>query len=167
MKDITTFCSKTDIKPQLKKVFVKEKDGEKYAIATDAFRLVEWKIKDNFLKEYITPMYYDQKIWKEMCKSYNKKNRDLQEFSNALRSNEVINKDFNYEYPDYEKLLENDFISFDNDVKVNLEQFIDFLKLIPNDKYNTINFNEIKKTERMIVYKDNEITLLLMQLNNE
>lgn len=164
MKDITTFCLKTDIKPQLQKVYVYEKDGKKFAVATDTFRLVEWEIKDDFLKEYITPMYYDQKLWKEMCKAYNKKNRDIRAFSNALRSNEVINKNFDYQYPDYLILLENETKDFDNSVKVNQEYLFDFLNLVPKNKYNTLDFSEIKLTDKMIVYKDNDIKLILMQI---
>ena len=54
MKDITSFCDKTEIKPEISLVYVHSSNGNKYAVATDGFRLIEWKIEDDFLKEVIT-----------------------------------------------------------------------------------------------------------------
>ena len=61
MKDITSFCDKTEIKPEISLVYVHSSNGNKYAVATDAFRLIEWKIEDDFLKEVITDGFYNAK----------------------------------------------------------------------------------------------------------
>ena len=98
MNDITSFCSNSYIKPILTKVLVHQKDGKKYAVATDSFRLIEWEITDDFLFESIKCGYYNIIEWKTMCKAYNKKKKDLKTFYSVLKDKpEVLDTT---DYPD-------------------------------------------------------------------
>lgn len=167
MKNITTFLSKSTIKPELAHVFVNEKDGAKYAVATDSFRLAELTITDDFLKDNLTTGYYTAKQWIELCKAYNKKKRDITAFMHTMLQvnamQPIIYKD--WQYPDYKQIIDR-FESTGEGInqKFNPEYLIDFITLMPQIPYG-INTNEIKHNAQMIVYKNESITLLLMAIN--
>ncbi len=165
MKDITTYCAKSDIKPVLTKVYVHTKNDEKFAVATDAFRLIEWKITDDFLIEYIHDGFYDAKKWKEMCKAYNKKSKDLVTFANTIKENAVVNENFKEDFPNYEQLIPGKTKSFDGTMVFNLQYLKEFLDLIPLNKFQSVDFLFIKQTDRMIIYKDDNIVNILMAQN--
>ncbi len=165
MKNITKFCAKSDIKPLFTKVYVYEEDGDKFAVATDSFRLIEWKIEDDFAKEYITPGYYNVKNWVEMCKSFNKKNRDVVSFVNAIKSNSVINENFKEDFPDYKKLIPGETINFDGTIQVNKDYFFDFVDMMPSNKFTALDFSEIKQNNKMLYYSNEDTKILLMGLN--
>jgi DNA polymerase III sliding clamp (beta) subunit (PCNA family) len=168
MKDITSFCATTDIKPSLTKVFVKEENGIKIAVATDAFRLIKWEINDDFLKEVIPVGFYNRKIWKDLCSAYNKKKRDLSLFSELIKMNEVLNKDFNEQYPDFESIIPSETDNFRIDCVVNADYFKDFIDLIPKDLSKKLDFKRIRTKGKMLVYKDDfGLTILLMALNED
>lgn len=164
MKNITTFCAKSDIKPLFNKVYVYEEGEDKFAVATDSFRLVDWKIEDEFLKEYIVPGYYNSKNWIEMCRAYNKKNKDLITFANSIKSNTVINEKFDETFPDYKKLIPTETVDFNGTLSVNKDYFYDFVDLMYIDKFNALNFNEIKQNDKMLFYESKDIRIILMAL---
>lgn len=164
MKNITKFCAKSDIKPLFTKVYVYEEKGDKFAVATDSFRLVEWKIEDEFSKENITPGYYDVKNWVEMCKSYNKKNKDIVTFMNAIKSNSAVNEKFDEGFPEYKKLIPKETTDFDGTLKVNKEYFFDFVDMMPIGRFLSLDFKEIKQDNQKIYYKDKDTMIILMAL---
>ena len=171
MKDITSFCDKTEIKPEISLVYVHSSNGNKYAVATDAFRLIEWKIEDDFLKEVITDGFYNAKKWKQMCTAYNKNNRDLKTFSDLLKENiSTTNQDYNY--PDYVQIIPDivpeNIKDFNSSVCVNDKKFIDFINLIPKDIHGRLKFWDIKigtkNGKEMIFYWDDTLKILLMPM---
>lgn len=168
MQDITKFTAKDKIKPELSMVYVHKKDGNKYAVATDAFRLVEIKL-DDFLNEMIELGYYSVDNWKKMCKSYNKKNRDLQTFSNLMKANNAIFGDKDWNYPEYSNIFpKEDELVIWKSVKTgnlfNKKYFIEFIEMIPEKSFGTLDFNNIllKQEKEMLYYKSDNIKLLLM-----
>lgn len=167
MKDITSFCDKTGIKPELELVYVHTKNGKKYAVATDAFRLIEWKITEDALIEFIADGFYNAKKWTEMCKAWNKKNQDLKSFSDAMKQNFAITKQ-DYNYPEYTVIIPEDIKSFDDSLSVNDNKFIDFIKIIPKDIYGRVHFSDIKigtkNGKQMIYYSDDTHKILLMPM---
>lgn len=171
MKDITSFCDKTGIKPELELVYVHTKNGKKYAVATDAFRLIEWKITEDALIEFIADGFYNAKKWTEMCKSWNKKNQDLKSFSEAMKQNLAITKQ-DYIYPDYVQIIPDitpeNIKDFNSSICVRDKQFIDFINAIPKDNFGRLKFWDIKigtkNGKEMIFYWDDTYKILLMPM---
>jgi hypothetical protein len=164
MRDLTTFCATSDIKPVLTKVYVYEENDRKFAVATDAFRLVEWEIENDFLKKNITPGFYTASKWKNMCKAYNKKNKDIRSFIEARDENILINKNFVEDFPNYKQIIPTDTKELIGNFSVNMEYFIDFIKMMPQLKFKELNFNKIKQNDKMLYYEDYELKIILMNL---
>jgi len=166
MKDITNFCYSSDIKPIFQKVYVYEKGEDKFAVATDTFRLVEWKIEDPFLKENILNGYYEKKIWKDLCKCYNKSKRDLKLFEEFINKNISINENFKEDFPDYYKILPKELYEFDRSMNFNLDYFIDFLKMIPEKRFKKVSLRDIRCSDKAMWYEDPQLKIILMALND-
>jgi hypothetical protein len=169
MQDITTFVSKSTIKPELSMVYVHELNGSKYAVATDSYRLAQYKLPD-FLQEHMQTGYYQPQAWKDLCKAYNKKNKDLRAIESILIQQDALQSQYNeYNYPEYQNIIPTEATilrDFNPNTDFNRDYFIDFINLINVDKYKAISFNDIKQNERGLTYYANEdIKLLLMPLN--
>ena len=161
MKDITNFCANHEIKPELSMVYVHKKDGNTYAVATDTFRLIEIKL-DEFLNGNIEDGYYSKENWKKMCKAYNKKNQDLQKFSETMKANKAVYGEKDWKYPDYKNIIPAETVAF-KPVKVNREYFIDFISMI-TDNFGNVDLDDIKMVSKnnMLYYVSEDIKLLLM-----
>jgi hypothetical protein len=162
MKDITPFLSTSNIKPELAHIYVH--DG--IAVATDSYRLAEIKL-DDFCKENIPNGYYEKKKWQAMCKAYNKKTKDITAFMHAIIENNAVmqEKSKDYNYPDYKQIIpqENTLTPFTNDMKFNKVFLSDFMELMQHPLH--VDFSLIKTNNKMIMYQDNTITLLLMKID--
>ena len=100
-----------------------------------------------------------------MCKAYNKKNQDLKTFADTIKANNAVMNSKDWSFPEYQKIIPTTPGEFNSLVKMNKEYFIDFLELMPDLKFQELNFSQIKIDGKMIIYKDETLTLLLMQLS--
>lgn len=168
MKNITTFTNKDSIKPELQMVYVHEINGTKYAVATDSFRLAQYKLPE-FMQEHMQAGYYQPKAFKELCKAHNKKNPDLRAIESILIQQEALQSQYTgYNYPTYEHIMPTEetlIKDFDSSTRFNIDYFMDFLNLMQVDRFNSISFNDIKQTDSgMTFYVNKDIKLLLMPL---
>jgi hypothetical protein len=160
MQDITPFTSRSNIRPELFRVYVH--DG--VAVATDSYRLAEIKF-DVFCKENIPAGYYEPKKWQAMSKAYNKKKRDITAFMHAIQENNLhAESREDYIYPDYKQIIpqEKDLTPFIGGMQFTKQYFNDFMELMRHPLH--VDFSLIKTNGKMIVYQDDTITLLLMKL---
>lgn len=170
MKNISIYCSKSQIKTELALVYVHlDPDNKLVAVATDSYRLAVITIPED-MANWLKPGYYEPKAWETLCKAYNKKTKDIITILNTIAGQEVIQHIYkSYNYPTYTAIIpkEEDLLPFTGSKSYNKQYFIDMLKLIPETKYKQINFQDLKETAReMLVYKDNTLTLLLMATKN-
>lgn len=168
MQDITIFTATTDIKPELSKIYVHEigSQGIKYAVTTDSFRLVRVKLPD-ILQEYMPVGYYQVKAWKEIVKAYNKKNKDIKVIMDTIAGQKVLQDQYkDYYYPEYTQIIPTDdeLESFNDQYTFNKDYLLDFITLIHGDKFGNVSLKDIKqsKSRKMIIYKTEDITILLM-----
>lgn len=166
MKDITTFVSKTNFKPEIEMVYVKEKEGSKYAVATDTFKLIEIKL-DEFCSEYIDCGWYSVSKWKGMCKAYNAKKRDIKTFESLIQENALTKEQRkNWTFPSYENIFPTEFKEFQANSEFTKEHLIEFIKILPNkDKFNYIDFSKIKDSGKMIYFENENTKIMLMKCN--
>lgn len=168
MKDITPFLSKSLIKRELAMVYVHRKDGNTYAVATDAFRLVEIKLDEFLNSDNLPTGYYTASNWKIMTKAYNAKKQDLQKFSDTIKANEVFYKDMDNVYPDYEKIIPKpDELTPLQLIDVDRDYFVEFLQMIDVDGFKRLKLSEIKSGKNNIIYyKSDNMQILLMGLRD-
>jgi len=168
MKNITTFLSKNSFKPELGIVYVHEIEGVKYAVATDSFRLVEEKLPI-LLQEKMPCGYYQAKAYAEIVKEWNKSKQDIIAIVDTIQAQTAIQERYkDYNYPEYRQIipLQAELVAFDSLQSFNVDYFKDFLSLM-DCKNKHFSFENIKseKNGRMIVYRNDDITLVLMALN--
>lgn len=165
MKNITTFLSDSLIKPELTAIYITtNKDNKKVAVATDSFKLTEYVLPD-YLQEHLPLGYVSKEIYKNLTKLFNKKTLpviEIQDLINFNTSQQYKYKD--YSYPEYTRIIPIDTDLQDFDVNFNSQfmagHLISFLELIGTK----IDFRKIRQNTKggMVMYKNSEITLLLM-----
>lgn len=170
MKDISTFCSKIKLKPEL--MYIKISDDYKQAIATDSFRLAIQEIPDILqeLFEAEKVSWLNPKIYKQIVKEYNKRRNNLTILQDIVRENKVYNQKMpEFVYPDVSKIIPKDdeLVDFNNMVKVNGDYFKDFIDLVKKKSFLEFDFSKLKYKEsnKMLYYRGAELTLLVMCLN--
>lgn len=166
MKDITSFLSDYDYKPEFSHVYV----HEGYAVATDGIRLVEIKL-DDFCSEHIKDGYYSPQKWKTMYKAYVKKNQDLMLFSRTILENALHADSLkDIKYPEYKNLISKlgGLKDFTPTVKLDFKYFVQFLEIAKNpinsyvkNSNNCIDFSKIK-TDGKVIYFENDTTKMLL-----
>jgi len=173
--NIATHCAKTDIKPELAMVYVHTRDGIKYAVATDSYRLAEINLSaiDNMAVEFIKDGYYTAKQWQQIVSISNKKKIDLYALETLLAGIMAVQDRYkSYKYPDYTQVIPKEdtleTVKLDN-IQLNREYFIDMMELIPLDIFDILkmdNFKQKKDAPKTpIIHKSEVITLLIMPCN--
>ena len=171
IQNITTYCSKTDIKPELSKVYVYTSNDIKYAVATDSYRLAELNLTaiENTVVDLIKDGFYTAKEWQQVTSIVNKKKLDFQALESLLYGiNAVQERYTGYNYPEYKKIipLESECETLKiSDIQLSRVFLIEMLELIPLDTLKMGDFKQKKDIPSgVIVYKDNTITLLIMPI---
>ena len=99
--NITKVASQSEIKPELKTVFVKHTDLGITYVATDSFRLIEVKIEDESIKSIIPEGFYDLKEWATFAKETQKKNPD----ADFMLSISPMQNKKDWYYPKYKQIF--------------------------------------------------------------
>lgn len=165
MQYLTNFVSKSTIKPELAQIFVHMRDGKKYAVATDSWRLAEIEITEGFLFENLPCGYYTPVLWKSISKHAGRRKMDVTGIMQVFEQVKAVQKYYeSYTYPEYARVIPSELHPF-KALKVNTEYFSDFLNAIGKAH---IDFNSDISTDKdgkMYVYKDETRTLLLMAVS--
>jgi len=172
IQNIATCCSKTDIKPELSKVYVYTSNDIKYAVATDIYRLAELNLTatENPAVDFIKDGFYTVKEWQLVTSIVNKKKLDFQALESLLYGINAVQERYKgYNYPEYKKIIpqesECETLKI-SDIQLSRVFLIEMLELIPLD---TLKMGEFKQKKdipcSVIVYKDNTITLLLCPIS--
>lgn len=179
MQNISIFCSKSTVRPELSMVYVYKDTTQQdklYAVATDSFRLAEVLLPDTINGIPIPQTYYTPKEWSNLCSMVNKKKPDITTIANFLKGKEATKEQYkDLNYPSYRTIIPKDdtLTSLDlstSDIKANKDYLMDFIKLMPSESFNAISLSNIKqeknKPTNPITYKapDSTITLLLMPI---
>lgn len=178
MIDISHYCAKSDIKPEIACVYIKNDGKCLETVATDSYRLARivypFSTKEGAMLETIYTGLYDAKAFKVLCTTFNKKKSTVSEKMKAIQLLQVQQSPFNYKhYPDYNQLIPTSATLQANEGilgKYNAKYLIDHIELLARlkqDGTGTISMGDIyDSSKRMNVYHDKETgnTLLLMQV---
>ena len=175
--NITKVASQSEIKPELKTVFVKHTDLGITYVATDSFRLIEVKIEDENIKSIIPEGFYDLKEWATFAKETQKKKPDA-DF--MLNISPMQNKEYWY-YPEYKQIFPKEVEKQDTsitscDIHLVSESFKIIQKITGQNWFNLTrqlqqpkNAHNGSKMMYLNTWSDDgksEITFVLMPLNN-
>jgi hypothetical protein len=168
MKDITSFVAKTNINESIHHVYVHEKEGVKYAVATDSFKLIEYKVPERFIK-ILENGFYSIKKWKALCKiSKGVLTTDKRKDFLLIVEESKLVEQSHLTFPNYNKIVPEvkDLGVFRPDSTLTREHLIAFLNMLPDEKFGRVSFSDIKQTERgksiMTYFKNDDIMVLLM-----
>jgi DNA polymerase III sliding clamp (beta) subunit (PCNA family) len=175
MKNISTFCSKSDIRSEINKVYVysdPKRENKRYAVATDSFRLAEIEVADD-IQAGLPEGYYSIKEWTTLCSILNKKKIDYEALLSITNGIKSMQERYNhYTYPEYTAIIPKDedceTVSL-KDICLNKDYFIELLELITVDQFNILNMHNFKQKKgnitSPIVYRGEGYILLILPLN--
>lgn len=183
MIDISHYCAKSDINPEISYVYIKNTGETLECVATDSYRLARIVYKfsegDNTLLESLPSGLYVPQAFHNLCVTWNKKKATVTDKMNVIELLKLCTSTLKYkhftmeQYPDYNQLIPTKDIVKSNDGllgKYNAKYLIDHIELLARlkqDDYGSISIGEIyDSSKRMNVYHDKETgnTLLLMQV---
>lgn len=182
LHDISHYCAKSDIKPEIACVLVSKNEGKLETVATDSYRLarVSYSTNNEAILETIQPGLYHSKAFNLLCKILNAKKSTVEMKMYAVKAF-IANKsslDPKY-YPDFNqlftKVIKPEDITSGITKKYNISYLVDHLKLVAEleEDIAILDSIDVSKCEEKrlsgsnfcLSFHNSKADLLLMMIN--
>lgn len=182
LHDISHYCAKSDIKPEISCVLVSKSEGKLETIATDSYRLarVSYSTNNEAILENIQDGLYHSKAFNILCKVLNAKKSTIEMKMYAVKAFTAnkSNLDPKY-YPDvkqlFDKVIKPEDVTKGITKKYNINFLVDHLELVAEleEDITILDSVDVSKCEEKrlnssnvcLTFHNTKADLLLMQIN--
>ena len=185
MINIKKYAYTSDIKPEIKGIYITRKDDKIIQVATNSYTLIETEVSDTlkhiidtyFTNHNIDKCLLDIDTYDKLVKEVNKTKSDISKvallFDMAVNIKRHVNKDLHY--PGYSQIMNREYTACEafnytincDTLAILLDTLNQVAKTKGGNKYSSIDFDNFKVHGSTLYYQINDDTKILITYTNK